>query len=82
MARKLSPKAAAKALDKEIERIYYATCSGITIPLMDIPKIFAAGRAAAAAGTSLEAAVVATVDVLRVDRLPLRDVATAFMPKS
>jgi hypothetical protein len=67
MARTLSPNAAAKRLDKEIERIFYATCSGITIPVLDIPKIFVAGRAAAAAGTSIEAAVVGAVAVYRVN---------------
>jgi hypothetical protein len=56
-----------KALDKQIEQIFYATSSGVQIPILSIGKIFAAGRAAAVAGTSIEAAVVTSVAALRVN---------------
>ncbi len=55
----------AKALDKEIERIYYANCSGIQINVMDISKVFKAGREASFAGKDMTAAVVACVQALR-----------------
>lgn len=52
-------------LDKQIEQIFYAHCSGIQIPILSIGKIFAAGRAAALAGESIEAAVLASVAAVR-----------------
>lgn len=57
----------ANKLDKQIEQIFYAHCSGIQINVLDIGKVFAAGRAAAAAGESIEAAVIARVAQLRVN---------------
>ena len=39
-----------KLNDKRIEQAYYATCTGITIPMMSIPKVFAEGRKALAEG--------------------------------
>lgn len=59
---------AEKALDTRIERIYYASCSGVQIPMMSIPKVFAAGRAVALAGgddEAVKAAVVAFVETIR-----------------
>jgi hypothetical protein len=55
-----------KALDARISAAYHANCSGIPIPLMDIPKVFAAGRKAAAEGRDITAAVVACVEAIRV----------------
>jgi hypothetical protein len=45
-------------LDKQIEAIFYAKCSGVVIPIMKISEIFAAGRRAALAGLDIEKAVV------------------------
>jgi DNA topoisomerase VI subunit B len=41
--------------DTRIERAYYATCSGITIPMMSIPKVFAYGRMLVEEGADDEA---------------------------
>jgi len=46
-------------LDKRVERIYYATCSGIQIDIMDIGKVFEFGRQKIIAGDSDEALAVA-----------------------
>lgn len=59
MSKPLTAKRAAKLLDAQIDAAYNANCKNMTINLMDIPKIFAAGRAAAAAGADVTAAVVA-----------------------
>lgn len=40
MARKLTK----KAIEKRIERAYYAGCSGIQINIMDIPRVFRAAE--------------------------------------
>ena len=64
MARKPSK----ETIDKRIERLYYASCSGVTIPLFDIPKVFAAGRVAVADGAddaAVTAAIVAFVATIR-----------------
>jgi hypothetical protein len=42
-----------KAADKRIERVYQAACSGIAINLMDIPKVFRAGREVLAADPNI-----------------------------
>ena len=47
----------ARKVDNEIERVYYLHGSGVQVSVLDIPKIFTAGREAAAAGVSIEAAV-------------------------
>ena len=41
---------AEKLADKRIEKAYYATCSGISIPMMKIGEVFKVGRAAVAEG--------------------------------
>jgi len=56
---------ALELLDSQIEAIYYRTCQNVQISVLDIGKVFAAGRAAAGAGQDIEAAVVATVAQLR-----------------
>lgn len=33
-----------KANDKRVEQAYYATCSGIQISVLDIPRVFKAGH--------------------------------------
>lgn len=64
-ARKLTK----KQIDKLVERCYYDTCSGIQINIMDISKVFAAGRAAYAEGVTdpdeLGARVRAFVETIR-----------------
>jgi len=60
-----------KALDKKIERIYYANCQNIMIDIMNIEKVFAAGRAAASAGgddDAIKRAVVVFVETIREDK--------------
>jgi hypothetical protein len=47
-------KAKAQA-DKLVEQAYYATCRGIQINIMDIPKVFAYGRLKLEAGEDFEA---------------------------
>jgi hypothetical protein len=59
-----------KAARARVERAYYKRCSGITINVMDIPKIFEAGVQIVAAGVDdamLEDAVAAIVEKLRVE---------------
>jgi hypothetical protein len=59
-----------KALDVRIERLYSQSCSGVQIPMMAIPKVFNAGRAAAIAGgddEAIKAAIVAIVESVRVN---------------
>ncbi len=58
-------KMAAKKLDKEIEQVYYANCSGIQIDIMDISKVFAEGRKARAEGRDMKEAIVAFVETIR-----------------
>ena len=57
--------------DTRIEKIYYETCSsGIQISIWDIPKVFAAGRAAITAGAddkALAAAIMNFVQNIRVN---------------
>lgn len=54
-----------KRMDKQIEAIYYRRCAGIQIDIMDIGKVFTAGRVAILAGQDPEAAIVACVETLR-----------------
>jgi hypothetical protein len=57
-----------KALAVRIERIYGQACSGVQIPLMSIPKVFAIGRTAALLGgddETVKAAIVAFVETIR-----------------
>jgi hypothetical protein len=50
-----------KKLDREIERLYKAHADRLSINMMDIRHVFAAGHAAAAVGASIEAAVRAAI---------------------
>lgn len=54
-----------KALDTRIEQHYYRTHGGVQINILDIGKIFQAGREAAGRGESIEAAVDQAVAKLR-----------------
>lgn len=63
-------KIAAKKTEKRIERCYYASCNGIAIDMMDIAKVFAAGKAAIEArpfitDAELSDAIRAFVELLR-----------------
>jgi hypothetical protein len=44
MCQKHCNKNATKALNKRVEKAYYATCNGIQIYIMDIGKLLASGR--------------------------------------
>jgi hypothetical protein len=57
-----------KQIDRRVEQAYYRSCSGVAINMLDIPKVFAAGRAAVANGVSdeaLETAIRAYVETIR-----------------
>lgn len=54
-----------KAIDQRIEAAYYRNCSGVQIDIMDIGRVFKAGRAALAAGQDVDAAIVAFVQTIR-----------------
>lgn len=56
-----------KKLDKEIEQIYYRHASGVQVNIMDIGKIFRAGRDAHARGEPMEPAIVAAIQAHRVN---------------
>lgn len=59
---------AEKLIDSRINNAYCRSCSGVQIDVMDIGKVFAAGRAAIAAGAddaALEAVIVAFVQTIR-----------------
>jgi hypothetical protein len=56
------------ALDKKIEQIYYASCRGVQINIMDIEKVFDVGYKALAEGANdetLKAKIVAFVETIR-----------------
>lgn len=52
-------------IDAEIDRIFNTHCNGIQISVMDIPGVFAAGRAAHGRGEDIQAAVLAFVARVR-----------------
>ena len=59
-----SPRRRKAAIDHEITVIYTTRYQGAQINVLDIEQLFTAGHAAAAAGTSIEEAVVAAADRL------------------
>jgi hypothetical protein len=57
-----------KQIDRRVEQAYYATCSGVQINMMDIGKVFNAGRKAIAEGAdedSLRSTIVEFVETIR-----------------
>jgi len=59
-----------KKADAAVDAAYRATCSGIQVNMMDIPKIFAVGRASFHAGddaATLAAKVRAFVETIRMN---------------
>lgn len=52
-------------IDREVEAVFRRHCSGFQIPVMDLSKIFEAGRAAALSGLDVATAVVAAAGALR-----------------
>jgi hypothetical protein len=62
-------KIAQNKADKAIDKVYNECCSGITIPMMQIPNIFAEGRKALAEGRDLKQAIVAFVETIRTDKV-------------
>jgi hypothetical protein len=54
-----------KQIDKLIEAAYYRQGAGVEIDIFDIAKIFAAGRAALAAGGDLDAAIKVAIETYR-----------------
>lgn len=54
-----------KAADKLITSIFTRRCQNIQISVLGIGKVYAAGRAALAAGQDPEAAIVAFVETIR-----------------
>ena len=55
-----------KALDKEIERVYYKLASGVQVNIMDIPKIFDDAKIEHSAGVPIEQAMPAIIERYRV----------------
>jgi hypothetical protein len=55
-----------KQIDKLIETSFYRVASGVQINIMDIGKVFTAGRAALAEGRDLDTAIREIVEILRV----------------
>lgn len=56
----------ANKIDKTIERIYYDNCQRVEVSVLDIGKIFAAGRAVADEGDeAIKVAVLAKVAEVR-----------------
>jgi len=66
-AEKRAEKLAAERIDKMIESSFRRVACGVQINIMDIHKVFTAGRAALAAGQDLDTAIRAIVAVLRVN---------------
>lgn len=52
-------------LDREIEAIYCRHGEGVQVNILDISKIFAAGRTAHESGSDVETAIVAAIGVYR-----------------
>ena len=48
-------------VDAQVEAIYYRNAQGKSINIMDIGKVFDAGRGAAKRGEDIEAAVIAAI---------------------
>ena len=57
-----------KSLDKQIEAIFYAYAAGVQVSILDISKIFEAGRKAAREDDNVEVAVRRAIDQFKVVR--------------
>lgn len=62
MKRKIDP---FKMIDRDITAIYNRVGNNVQIDIMDISKIFAAGRSAHAEGSNVELAIVTTLNRIR-----------------
>jgi hypothetical protein len=62
----------ADPLDARISRLYGVNCSGITIPMLEIPAIFKVARAAVAADPAMDDAALAAVIVAKVEEVRVR----------
>lgn len=59
------PKRLEALIERRIDESYRRNCAGVQIDIMDIGKVFAAGRRAIAAGEDLDSAIVAFVATIR-----------------
>lgn len=56
---------AAKQLDREIEAIFYHDCPGVQVNILDLGRIFDAGRKAHREGRDIKEAVMSFVETIR-----------------
>lgn len=54
-----------RALEKEIERVYYALARGVQVRVLDVPRIFRDAKLEHSAGVPLEQAMPAIIERYR-----------------